>query len=164
VDSEDYYKLNTLQDHATVARCIGQLNSSLEGKSFILVGPGRWGSSDAMQGVPVTYADIFNTRALVEVASNKSGFAAEPSYGTHFFQDLVESQIYPLVVYPEEPGDHLNRDYIEKAENQISKLISEQPEAGACIKVIHVPTERPGYQMELIMDGQKGLGYLTRFK
>jgi hypothetical protein len=164
VDSEAYYKLNTLENHAEVARCIGQLNSALEGTTFMLVGPGRWGSSDSMQGVPVTYADIFNTRALVEVAGNKSGFAAEPSYGTHFFQDLVESQIYPLVVYPEEPGDHLNRDFIQQAENQISKFISEPPKAAACIKVIHVPTERPGYQLELIMDGQKGLGYLTHPK
>ena len=162
VDSEAYYKLNTLEDHTQVARCIGQLNSALEGMNFIMVGPGRWGSSDSVQGVPVTYADIFNTRALVEVASNKSGFAAEPSYGTHFFQDLVESQIYPLVVYPEVPGDHLNRDFIQQAENQISRFISEQPKASRCIKVIHVPSERHGFQMELTMDGQKGAGYLTR--
>jgi hypothetical protein len=117
-----------------------------------------------MQGVPVSYADIFNTRALVEVASNKSGFAAEPSYGTHFFQDLVESQIYPLAVYPDEPGDHLNWDFIKHSENQISKFIPEQSKAGSCIKVIHVPTERPGYQLEMIMDGQTALAYLTRSK
>ena len=77
-----------------------------------------------MQGVPVTYADIFNTRALVEVAT-KSSFSAEPSYGTHFFQDLVEAQIYPLAVYPEEAGDHLNMEFINKAENQMRKFISE---------------------------------------
>jgi len=39
-----------------------------------------------MQGVPVTYADIFNTRALVEVAGKHGGFNSEPSYGTHFFK------------------------------------------------------------------------------
>lgn len=147
-----------------VARCIGQLNSALEGHPFILVGPGRWGSSDSMQGVPVTYADIFNSRALVEVASNKSGFAAEPSYGTHFFQDLVESQIYPLAVYPDEPGDHLNWDFIKQSENQMPEFVSEQSKASDCIKVIHIPTERPGYYLEMIMDGQSGLGYLTRSK
>jgi hypothetical protein len=163
VDADTYYKLDSLEDHAEVARCIGQLNSALEGHPFILVGPGRWGSSDSMQGVPVTYADIFNTRALVEVAT-KSSFSAEPSYGTHFFQDLVESQIYPLAVYPEEAGDHLNMEFIEKAENQIRKFITEPSEAGKCIKVIHIPTERPGHQLELVMDGQSGLGYLVRSK
>lgn len=164
VDAQAYFRLDTLEEHTEAARCIGQLNSSLADRTFILVGPGRWGSSDSMQGVPVTYADIFNTRALVEVASHQSGFSAEPSYGTHFFQDLVESQIYPLAVYPEEPGDHLNWDFIKKSENQIRKFISEQTKASGCIKVIHVPTERPGYLLDLIMDGQNGLGYLTRSK
>ena len=164
VDTESYYQLETLENRSEVARCIGQLNNALEGRNFILMGPGRWGSSDPMQGVPVTYADIFNTRALVEVASNKSGFAAEPSYGTHFFQDLVESQIYPLAVYPEEPGDHLNWDFIRQSENQVPKFLGEETRASRCIKMIHVPSERPGYYLEIIMDGQTGLGYLTRSK
>ena len=164
VDSECYYQLDTLEQHSEVARSIGQLNAALEGKNFILIGPGRWGSSDSMQGVPVTYADIFNTRALVEVASNKSGFAAEPSYGTHFFQDLVESQIYPLAVYPDEPGDHLNLDFIKQSENQLKKYISDESDASRCIKVIHIAAERPGCQIELLMDGQNGLGYLTKSK
>ena len=164
VDAQGYYQLKTPREYLEVARCIGQLNSALEGKAFILIGPGRWGSSDTMQGVPVSYADIFNTRALIEVASSKSGFSAEPSYGTHFFQDLVESQIYPLAVYPEEPGDHLNLEFIEKAQNQIAKFISEQTDASGCIKVIHIPSERAGHHLELVMDGQKGLGYLTPSK
>ena len=164
VDPQAYYHLDSLKEHTDIARCIGQLNGALEGKNFILVGPGRWGSSDSMQGVPVTYADIFNTRALVEVASDKSGFKAEPSYGTHFFQDLVESQIYPLTVYPEEPGDHLNSDFLRRAKNQLQKFIPDATETQPCIKVIHIPSERPGSQMELIMDGQNGLGYLVRSK
>jgi hypothetical protein len=164
VDPEAYYLLDSLKDHSEVARCIGQLNSALEGQTFVLIGPGRWGSSDSMQGVPVTYADIFNTRALVEVASNKGGFAAEPSYGTHFFQDLVESQIYPLAVYPEEAGDHLNWEFIKRAENQITKFVPALTKTCQCIKLIHIPTERAGYQMDLLMDGQNGLGYLTRSK
>lgn len=164
VDSEAYHQLDTSAYYSEVARWIGQLNKSLEGRSFILIGPGRWGSSDAMQGVPVTYADIFNTRALVEVASNQKGFSAEPSYGTHFFQDLVEAQIYPLAVYPSEPGEHLNWDFIKQSENQMSKFYPEQTKASQCIKLIHIPTERPGYHMEIIMDGQSGLGYLTQSK
>ena len=147
-----------------MARCIGQLNNALEGRTFILVGPGRWGSSDPVQGVPVSYADIFNTRALVEVASNKGGFSAEPSYGTHFFQDLVESQIYPLAVHPDESGDHLNWDFLRQSENQISKFIPGETKASRCIKVIHIPRQRPGYCLELVMDGQSGLGYLAQPK
>jgi hypothetical protein len=164
VDAEAYYQLETREEYSEVARCIGQLNHALEGRTFILVGPGRWGSSDAMQGVPVTYADIFNTSVLVEVASNQNGFSAEPSYGTHFFQDLVESQIYPLAIYPEDHEDHFNWDFIKDSENQIQKFIPEQTRASQCIKVIHIPSERPGYHLELVMDGQTALGYLTRSK
>jgi hypothetical protein len=164
VDPEAYYHLGSLKEHTEVARYIGQINGALEDHSFILMGPGRWGSSDSMQGVPVTYADIFNTRALIEVASNKSGFAAEPSYGTHFFQDLVESQIYPLAVYPDEPGDHLNLDFIKQAKDQTPKFIPELTDASRCIKVIHIPTERPGHHLDLTMDGENGTGYLTKVK
>ena len=164
VDPAAYYQLDTLEKHSEVARWIGHLNTGLEGKSFILVGPGRWGSSDPMQGVPVTYADIFNSRALIEVASKQNGFSSEPSYGTHFFQDLVESQIYPLAIHPDEAGDQLNLDFIRQAQNQISKFTSEQTAASRCIKLIHVPTERPGHHLEILMDGQSALGYLTTNK
>jgi hypothetical protein len=164
VDSEAYHRLDKPGYYSDVARLIGQLNKALEGRAFILVGPGRWGSSDAMQGVPVTYADIFNTRALVEVASNKAGFSSEPSYGTHFFQDLVEAQIYPLAVYPGEVGDHLNWEFIRQSGNQLSSFLREQTAAAGCIKVIHIPTERPGCHLEIVMDGQRGLGYLAQSK
>ncbi|MFT3893088.1 MAG: PEP/pyruvate-binding domain-containing protein [Anaerolineales bacterium] len=164
VDAAAYYKLDSLRDHSEVARYIGRLNSALEDHTFILVGPGRWGSSDSMQGVPVTYADIFNTSALVEVAGNQGGFSAEPSYGTHFFQDLVESQIYPLAVYPGESDDYLNWDFINEAKDQTPKFISETTNASRCIKVIHIPSERPGHHMELSMNGELGAGYLVKPK
>ncbi len=164
VDAEAYHQLETPGDYSEVARWIGQLNKALEGKAFILIGPGRWGSSDAMQGVPVTYADIFNTRALVEVASSQGGFSSEPSYGTHFFQDLMETQIYPLAIYPDELDDHLNWDFLQQAANQLPKFFPDQTPASRCIKVIQIPSERPGHSLEIIMDGQRGLGYLTRSK
>ncbi len=145
-----------------MARWIGQLNKSLEGRTFILLGPGRWGSSDAMQGVPVTYADIFNTRALVELASKKGGYSSEPSYGTHFFQDLVETQIYPLAVSAEEPNDYLNIEFIHEADDHSSEFIPDRTDASGCIKVIHIPAERPGWHMEVGMDGEQAMGYLIR--
>lgn len=162
VDSEAYHRLSAHADYSEVARSIGQLNHALEGRTFILIGPGRWGSSDAMQGVPVTYSDLFNTSALVEVA--QSGFSSEPSYGTHFFQDLVETQIYPLAIYPDEPGNYLNWEFIRQAEDQMPKFFDKQTKVSQCVKVIHVPTERPGHHLEIIMDGQTGLGYLTPSK
>jgi hypothetical protein len=162
IDPEEYRQLPASHDYTDVARFIGSLNKTLEGHSFILMGPGRWGSTDCMLGVPVTYADIFNTRALVELAVSKQGYTSEPSYGTHFFQDLVESQIYPLAIHLEEPGDFLNLDFLTGAEDQAPIFMPQkQSNASRCIKIIHIPTERPGSLLEIAMDGRRGLGYLT---
>jgi hypothetical protein len=163
VDPAQYHALRTPHDFSEVARLIGQLNKSLEGHSFILLGPGRWGSSDTMQGVSVTYADIFNARALIELATRQGGYTSEPSYGTHFFQDLVESQIYPLAVYPDEGEDFLNWDYLNESTDRLPGLLQREPsDASRCIKVIHVPSENPGYHLEILMDGKQALGYLDQ--
>jgi len=162
VDPETYCRLETPSDFSEVSRWIGQLNKALEGRNFVLIGPGRWGSSDPRQGVPVTYADIFNTRALVEVASQKGGYSSEPSYGTHFFQDLVETQIYPLAISPEEPEDYLNREFLEKAVDQLPVFFPRETRASGCIKVIQVSRERPKHHLEIAMDGRQGLGYLVQ--
>jgi hypothetical protein len=145
-----------------VARGVGALNKALEGKSFILVGPGRWGSSNIELGVPVTYADIYNARALVEVAVGRGGAAPDPSYGTHFFQDLVESNIYPLAIQPDEQGDFLNRGFLEKAKNVLTALAPEAADLQDCLKVIHVPAEREGHRLEILMDGERALAFFTR--
>jgi len=162
VDPEAYQRLENPHDYSEVARWIGQLNKKLEKHTFILLGPGRWGSSDPHQGVPVSYADIFNSRALVELASKKGGYSSEPSYGTHFFQDLVETKIYPLAISQEEPGDSLNLEFIQHAYDQMPKFFSAQTAASRCIKVIRIPTERPGCTLELGMDGRQALAYLLR--
>jgi hypothetical protein len=161
VDPEAYHQLENSHAYTEVARWIGQLNKVLEGHTFILMGPGRWGSSDAMQGVPVTYADIFNSRALVELASKKGGYSSEPSYGTHFFQDLVETQIYPLAISAEEAEDHLNLEFFQQATDQMPHFFPTPNKTSHCIKLIHIPTERPGCSFEIVMDGQRGLGYIS---
>ena len=160
VDPEAYHRLESPHDYTEVARWIGQLNKKLEKRTFILLGPGRWGSSDAMQGVPVSYADIFNARALVELSSKKGGYSSEPSYGTHFFQDLVETRIYPLAISQEEPGDSLNLAFIHQAADQMPKFFPEQTPASLCIKLINIPSERPGCHLEIAMDGKQALAYL----
>lgn len=160
VDIDDYYQLETQKEHFEITRLIGILNDGLDG-SFILMGPGRWGSSDHTQGVPVNYSDIFKSRALVEVSGGQKGFNPEPSYGTHFYQELLESRIYPLAVLPEESGNYLNWKFIRNSENQIGKFIPDSVKPTRCIKVIHIPSERPGFHMEIVMDGEQGVGYLT---
>ncbi len=144
-----------------IARLVGRLNRMLEGQRFILMGPGRWGSSDARLGVPVTYGDLYNALALVELAVPEHGSAPEPSYGTHFFQDLVEAQIYPLALYPGEPGDSLNRAFIEEAKDHLTQLLPDAAGFQSCVKVIHVPTERGSNFLHIVMDGDRAVAYFA---
>jgi len=95
VTPEGYFSLPTANERSLLERAIGKLNAALAGKSFICIGPGRWGSCNTDLGVHIDYADIYNSKALIEVAGQGIGPAPEPSLGTHFFQDLLESQIYP---------------------------------------------------------------------
>jgi hypothetical protein len=140
---------------------VGRLNKELEGHSFILIGPGRWGSANVNLGVPVGYADIYNASALVELAVPQQGITPEPSYGTHFFQDLVESHIYPLAVYPEEPGDSFNYDFVEHAQNHLATLLPRDAGYSDVLKVIHVPKEREGCHLEIVMDGEQAVAYVS---
>jgi hypothetical protein len=144
-----------------LARVIGRLNKTLEGHKFIMVGPGRWGSSNIDLGVPVSYADIYNSSALIELAYSQKGITPEPSYGTHFFQDLVESQIYPLAIYPDQPGDLLNEEFFNQARNHLAALLPESAAYAGCLKVIHVPDERPDTSLEISMDGERGVAYFA---
>ena len=91
-------------------RAIGRLNAALEDNIYIAVGPGRWGTSSPDLGVHIGYADIYNTQALIELSGEGVGTAPEPSFGTHFFQDLMEAQIYPLAVYLDDEDAIFNRN------------------------------------------------------
>ena len=100
---EEYTNLPNREEMQKIATIINELNSKLPKNKFILIGPGRWGSrGDIKLGVPVKYGDIKNTSLLVEVAKEKGGYTPELSFGTHFFQDLVESDIRYLPLYPDQ--------------------------------------------------------------
>jgi CheY-like chemotaxis protein len=73
---------------ADIAREIGELNSGLlqQGKKYLLIGPGRWGSADRWLGIPVSWAEICGVGAMVETSSPE--LRAEPSQGSHFFHNI----------------------------------------------------------------------------
>lgn len=91
-------KYGDSEDFSSVARSVGELNKRLEGEKYILVGPGRWGSTNPSLGVPVDYSEISNCGCMVEVGIPKRGMIPELSYGTHFFLDLDLDDIMYLPV------------------------------------------------------------------
>jgi hypothetical protein len=161
VDPLRYSRLGLATRQHEVARFVGKLNKLLEDSRFIMLGPGRWGSANPELGVPITYADIYNARALVEIAVPQQGITPEPSYGTHFFQDLIEAEIYPLAIYLDESGDSLDQDFLQGAENQLSTLLPEAEHVEGCLRVVHIPSERAGFLLDVVMDGEQGLAYFA---
>ena len=164
VDPVAYAHVPDFETRFELARVIGRINQRLEGECFILMGPGRWGTSNAELGLKVGYADIYNTRALIEIAQSRTGDTLEVSYGTHFFQDLVESNIYPLPLYPGAPGTVFNRAFFDGAANALADLLPADAQYAPFVKVIDVPATTGGRYLELVMDSEQdeALAYLIR--
>jgi hypothetical protein len=162
VDPEAYGRLENTTDRKAVADIVGQLNKVLENQAFILIGPGRWGSVDPLLGVPVTYADIFNTKVLVELAVEQQGAIPEPSYGTHFFQDLVEARIYPVGLFPDQPGDLFRGDWMLRARNWMDDLVPGISGPKDCVRLVNIPGEFGGRKLDIVMDGETAVAYLTQ--
>ena len=83
-----------------VAREIEKINKDFidRGEPYILIGPGRWGSSDSALGIPVRWPQIAGARLIVESAL--PGYQIEPSQGTHFFQNLTSFGVGYFTVDP----------------------------------------------------------------
>ncbi|MFC2037182.1 pyruvate, phosphate dikinase, partial [Chloroflexota bacterium] len=165
VDPEAYDHIPNETTRLQVARIVGQLNQTLEKKSFILMGPGRWGSSNLDLGVKVTYADIYNTAMLIEIGLSDGASAPEASYGTHFFQDLVEAEIFPLALYPGQGETMLNWRFLRGSPNVLADLLPAGASYAEYVRVIDVPAAAQGRMLEVIMDGEscQGLAYLRHY-
>ena len=143
------------KDKQSVARVIGKVNEVLQGKRFALIGPGRWGSWNPDLGVPVTYAEIFHCIILVEVARRRATYVPEVSFGSHFFQDLIEDNIAYLPVYPDEPGAVFNEEIFSK-QSEFSKLLPDEyyRKFDKLIKVVHIPNVADNRKAHAILNGE----------
>jgi hypothetical protein len=162
VNPEAYAGLPSSSQKAEIARVVGRLNQRLSGEAFILVGPGRWGSSNMELGVKVSYADIYNAKMLVELGVSGTESSPEVSYGTHFFQDLVETQIYPLALFPDAPGTAFNADFFQESMNSLAELLPADAKWGDVVRVIDVPALTDGKRLDVVMnsDEEMAVGFL----
>lgn len=156
VPPEAYFSLPTSFARSEIGHAIGRLNKALEGKPFICVGPGRWGTTNPDLGVHVGYGDIYNTKALIELSGEGVGDAPDPSFGTHFFQDLVEANIYPLAVYLDDDDVVFNREFFDQTPNQLALVAPEEQPLEPYIRLIKVASYRPHHHIVLVMDDEEG--------
>lgn len=129
------------------------------------MGPGRWGSrGDIKLGVNVTYSDINNTAVLIEIAKKKGNYVPDLSFGTHFFQDLVESSIRYIPLYPDDSGIIYNEIFLKSSKNILCYLLPEYKSLENIIKVIDVKERTNGEILKILLnsDLDEALAYLTQ--
>ena len=141
VKTDDNY---TAMNNHYVADDIERINRQFldQGRGYVLVGPGRWGSSDPWLGVPVKWPHISAAKVIVEVALKN--YYVEPSQGTHFFQNLTSFGVGYFTMAPAS-GDGLFR----------KSLLDAMPAVEETPYVRHVRFPQP---MRIVMDGMKQEG------
>ncbi|OGR50418.1 MAG: hypothetical protein A2049_03035 [Elusimicrobia bacterium GWA2_62_23] len=127
-----------------IAAEIGELNARLraEGRSYIIIGPGRWGSSDPALGIPVKWNHISGSRIIIEAAYGD--FIVDPSYGTHFFHNVTSLGLGYLTVHETGPDSFINWDRI-RAQAPVGE--------GAYIRHLRFPAP-----LDIRIDGSEGRG------
>ena len=161
VDPRGYSQITRTEEKMEIGRVVGDINRFMAGKRYALFGPGRWGSNDISLGVKVGYEDINNTLTLGEIAFEANGSTPEVSYGTHFFNDLVEAEIVPIAIYPDQKGTFIDEEFLLEAENQLPRDLSNHLQYSSVVHLIHVPTSTNGQLLHIYQDGKKqeGMGF-----
>ncbi len=154
VPPEGYFGLASTADRTRLERAIGNLNAMLKDQCFICVGPGRWGTSSPSLGVGVDYGDVYRTRALVELTGKGVGPDLEPSFGTHFFQDLVESNIYPLNVNLDDHDAVFNRGFFYRTPNHLGDYMRADNTLMEALRLIQVEDFSSKCSLSLVMNDE----------
>jgi hypothetical protein len=162
VNPQKYSELNNSKKYE-IARLVGKLNKQIEDREstpVMLLGPGRWGSSTPSLGVPVSFSEISNITVLGEIAFESAGMIPELSYGTHFFQDLVETDIFYLGIFPEKDNVFFNKKWLENQKNMLNDIISDYSHYDKILYVYDVEKK----QIKIIADilSQKVMCYIKK--
>ena len=164
VDPAMYNKAPSNTVRLELGRAVSRLNKRLEHELFVLLGPGRWGSSNLDLGVKVSYADIHNTKVLIEIAAADGETVPDLSYGTHFFQDLVEGGIFSLPLHLDKPGSCFLWEFFRQSPNRLAYLSPQDAELGDYLKVIDVTTILPNARVSILMNGAEdvAVGFISQ--
>ena len=164
VDPKAYNRITGYAEKVEIGHVVGDVNRFLEGKRYALFGPGRWGSNDINLGVKVGYPDINKTLIIGEIAFEANGATPEPSFGTHFFNDLVEADIIPIAIYPDQQGTFIDEKFLLTAENRLAKELPEHARHASVVHLIHVPASAGGQLLHIYQNAkeQKGMGIFDK--
>ena len=134
ISSEEYIKLPEVEKY-NIARQVGIINKKLKGKNAMLMGPGRWGSSNTALGVPVKFTELCNMSVMCEIAYSNKDLMPELSYGSHFFQDLVETGIFYVALFDNKSDVVFNESKLKNKENIVKQIVQDSNINQEVIKV-----------------------------
>lgn len=139
VDPRQYTKL-PLSEKFNCARLVGKINKTISRRETptIFFGPGRWGTLTPAMGVPVTFSEINNAAAIAEIAYKEGSLIPDLSFGTHFFQDMVEMNIFYMAVYPENAKVVFNTAWMETVPNLLTEIVPEESRHAEVVGVYDV--------------------------
>ena len=141
VDPQAYCALDTQSERYDVARVVGELNRQLGGqekKTVMLLGPGRWGTTTPSLGVPVAFAEINHIAILGEIAFSTENASPEISFGTHFFQDLVETGIFYVALFPDDGDAYFDQKFFDAVPKTLKKIVPQYKKYEHVVKVYDV--------------------------
>ena len=150
VGPQAYVKLSISQKY-DIARLVGKLNRQITNRETmptILLGPGRWGTTTPSLGVPVSFSEINNMTVLAEIAYESGNLMPELSFGTHFFQDLVESDIFYVAIFPQKQNVTFNKDRFLQMPNLLTEFLPDSNKYAGTVMVY----EADGEQLQIMCD------------
>ena len=139
IDPVGYYNM-PYKDKYRVAQAVGKLNWAMRGKNkkMLLMSPGRIGTSSPELGVPALFSDISEFNAICEISDSRAGYNPELSYGSHFFQDLVEARILYNAIFENEKTIHYHPELLERCDKVITGFDRHEEELKSIVKVLDV--------------------------
>jgi len=143
----DYHRFERARSRE-VADLLARINAQLqsEGRHYLLIGVGRWGSTDPFLGIPVAWSQIAGARVIVEAGFKD--FRVTPSQGTHFFQNITSCNVGYFTVNPEVGDGYMDWDWL-----------ADQPALVEQDSVRHIRVDSP---VVVKMSGQKGEGVILK--
>ncbi len=125
INAQEYIPLSRRDKHET-ARITGKINRLIDKKNTpsMLIGPGRWGTTTPSLGICVNFYEINNFSFLVETSLPEKGFMPEFSFGTHFFQDIVETDIFYTGLSEGSGEGGPDTELLDSLKNRLTEMLS----------------------------------------
>lgn len=139
VDPVNYYNM-PYKEKYKAGQAVGSVNWSMRGKNkkMLLMAPGRIGTSSPELGVPALFSDISEFEAICEISDSRAGYNPELSYGSHFFQDLVEAGILYTAIFENEKTIAYDPEFLSACENILCSYDEKLEELKDIVKVYDV--------------------------